>query len=74
MELHKASISVLEWKCSESVPWGWTLANILVLKKVREALGFQRCKQFSVGAAPIKLETMEYFMSLNIPIMPMYGM
>lgn len=59
---------------SESVPWGWTLANILVLKKVREALGFQRCKQFSVGAAPIKLETMEYFMSLNIPIMPMYGM
>ena len=58
---------------SESVPWGWTIANMLVLKKVREALGFQRCKRFSVGAAPSKMETMEYFMSLNIPIMPMYG-
>ena len=59
--------------CSESVPWGWSLANMLVFKKVREALGFQRCKQYSVGAAPIKMETMEYFMSLNIPIMSMYG-
>ena len=58
---------------SESMPWGWTAANMLVLKKVHEALGFQRCKQFSVGAAPIKMETMEYFMSLNIPIMPLYG-
>lgn len=58
---------------SESVPWGWSVANMLVLKKVHEALGFKRCKRFSVGAAPIKMETMEYFMSLNIPIMPMYG-
>lgn len=55
------------------MPWGWTIANMLVLKKVREALGFQRCKTFSVGAAPITMETMEYFMSLNIPIMPLYG-
>ena len=59
--------------CSESVPWGWTLANMLVFKRVREALGFQRCKGFGVGAAPIKIETLEYFMSLNIPIRPTYG-
>ena len=58
---------------SESLPWGWTLANMLVLKKVREALGFQQCKVFAVGAAPIKMETMEFFMSVNIPIMNVYG-
>jgi long-chain-fatty-acid--CoA ligase ACSBG len=59
---------------NESMPWGWSLANMLVFKKVREALGFQRCKGFGVGAAPIKMETLEYFMSLNIPIRPTYGM
>ena len=63
----------MEFCCSESVPWGWSLANMLVFKKVREALGFQRCKGFGVGAAPIKMETLEYFMSLNIPIRPTYG-
>ena len=59
--------------CSQSVPWGWTVANMVVLKKVRAALGFQQCKVFAVGAAPIKMETMEYFMSVNIPIMNVYG-
>lgn len=58
---------------SESLPWGWTVANMLVLKKVREALGFQQCKVFAVGAAPIKMDTMEFFMSVNIPIMNIYG-
>ena len=58
---------------SQSVPWGWTAANMLVLKRAREALGFQQCKVFAVGAAPIKMETMEYFMSVNIPIMNVYG-
>ena len=55
------------------MPWGWTIANKVVLKKVREGLGFQQCKVFAVGAAPIKMETMEYFMSVNIPIMNLYG-
>lgn len=58
---------------SQSVPWGWRAANLLVLKRAREALGFQQCKVFAVGAAPIKMETMEYFMSVNIPIMNVYG-
>ena len=44
-----------------------------MFKKVREALGFQKCKVFAVGAAPIKMETMEYFMSVNVPIMNVYG-
>jgi long-chain-fatty-acid--CoA ligase ACSBG len=59
---------------NQSVPWGWSAANMLILKRVREALGFQQCNVFAVGAAPIKMETMEYFMSVNIPLMNVYGM
>ena len=59
--------------CSEPVPWGWTAANLLLFKKVREGLGFQRCKIFAVGAAPTRMETYEYFMSVNITLMNFYG-
>lgn len=56
------------------VPWGFMLANNLVFKKVRGALGLDRCKNCYTGAAPITKETLEYFMSLNIPLMEVYGM
>ncbi|XP_022047181.1 long-chain-fatty-acid--CoA ligase ACSBG2-like [Acanthochromis polyacanthus] len=56
------------------VPWGFMLANNLVFKKVRAALGLDRCKICFTGAAPITKDTLEYFMSLNIPVMELYGM
>ncbi|XP_029916569.1 long-chain-fatty-acid--CoA ligase ACSBG2-like [Myripristis murdjan] len=56
------------------VPWGFMLANNLVFKKVRWALGLDRCKNCYTGAAPVTKETLEYFMSLNIPLMEVYGM
>ncbi|XP_008334164.1 long-chain-fatty-acid--CoA ligase ACSBG2-like [Cynoglossus semilaevis] len=56
------------------VPWGYMLANNLVFKKVRAALGLDRCKICFTGAAPISKDTLEYFMSLNIPLMELYGM
>ncbi|KAM9360185.1 long-chain-fatty-acid--CoA ligase ACSBG2-like [Symphorus nematophorus] len=56
------------------VPWGFMLANNLVFKRVRAALGLDRCKICITGAAPITKETLEYFMSLNIPVMENYGM
>ncbi|MGH0184835.1 UNVERIFIED_CONTAM: hypothetical protein FKN15_017449 [Acipenser sinensis] len=50
------------------------LANNLVFKKVRAALGLDRCTMCFTGAAPITKDTLEYFMSLNLPIYELYGM
>nr|XP_040051627.1 long-chain-fatty-acid--CoA ligase ACSBG2-like isoform X2 [Gasterosteus aculeatus aculeatus]XP_040051628.1 long-chain-fatty-acid--CoA ligase ACSBG2-like isoform X2 [Gasterosteus aculeatus aculeatus] len=56
------------------VPWGFMLANNLVFKKVRAALGLDRCKLCFTGAAPITKDTLEFFMSLNMPLLELYGM
>ena len=55
-------------------PFGYSVANAIVFKKLRERLGFDRCKIFFSGAAPLSRKVHEYFMSLNIPIMVTYGM
>ncbi|XP_056140333.1 long-chain-fatty-acid--CoA ligase ACSBG2-like [Lampris incognitus] len=56
------------------VPWGFMLCDNLVFKRVRFALGLDRCKACFTGAAPITKDTLEYFMSLNIPLFELYGM
>lgn len=48
-------------------PWGYGVANGLVLKKIKEALGFDECKGFFTAAAPISVDTLNYFASLDIP-------
>lgn len=47
---------------------------MLVFKKVKEALGLGKCTMAVVGAAPVHQETMEFFMSINIPLLELYGM
>lgn len=42
--------------------------------KVKALLGFDQCKSFFTGAAPIEAKTMNYFMSLDICILELYGM
>ena len=59
---------------SQSLPWGWAFAKQMVFKKVRVALGFQQCKIFAVGAAPMRKDVHDYFMSINIPLMEIFGM
>jgi long-chain-fatty-acid--CoA ligase ACSBG len=56
------------------LPWGYSLANSIFFKKVKEALGFDRVKSFYVGAAPISRETLDFFGRLNITIINAYGM
>lgn len=50
------------------------LASKLILSKVKEALGFNRCRTFFTGAAPLSADIKEYFLSLDIVIYEGYGM
>ena len=47
---------------------------MVFFKKVRQALGLDRCHFPMTGAAPISQDTLEYFMSINIPLHELYGM
>jgi long-subunit acyl-CoA synthetase (AMP-forming) len=55
-------------------PAFFNLAHKLVFSKVRERLGLDRCRLFISTAAPISQDTLEFFMSLDIPITEVYGM
>lgn len=57
----------------QSTPLGFTVANIF-LKKARVQLGLDRCKLICTAAAPISLDTLRYFQSINIPLLELYGM
>ncbi|XP_064390607.1 long-chain-fatty-acid--CoA ligase ACSBG2-like isoform X3 [Halichondria panicea] len=57
-----------------SKPFGWSLASMFFFKKVREALGLDRCHFPMTGAAPTNEDTLSYFMSVDIPLHELYGM
>ena len=56
------------------LPWGFCIANMLVFRTVRAALGLDRCRAFFSGAAPLQPATISYFESLWMPINELYGM
>jgi long-subunit acyl-CoA synthetase (AMP-forming) len=58
----------------KSPPFTYGIANRLVFQKVRQALGFDRLRFAVTGAAPISKDTLEFFLSLGIPIYELYGM
>ncbi|XP_030289549.1 long-chain-fatty-acid--CoA ligase ACSBG2 isoform X1 [Sparus aurata] len=55
-------------------PFSYQIAKKLVFKKVRKALGLDRCSKCYTGAAPITKDTLEFFLSLDIPLYELYGM
>jgi len=50
------------------------LADAMVFQKIKTVLGLNKCKFFFSAAAPISKEILEYFMSLDIRILEIYGM
>ncbi len=55
-------------------PMFYGLADKLVFSKVRDKLGLDRSRIQITSAAPISRDTLEFFLSLGIPIMEVYGM
>jgi long-subunit acyl-CoA synthetase (AMP-forming) len=58
----------------ESRPLLYGLANRLVFSKVRARLGLDRARICVTSAAPISKSTLEFFLSLGIRLMEIYGM
>jgi long-subunit acyl-CoA synthetase (AMP-forming) len=58
----------------QSTPFTYAIANALVFKKVRKQLGLDRARIAVTSAAPISRDTLEFFLSLGIPICEVYGM
>jgi long-subunit acyl-CoA synthetase (AMP-forming) len=55
-------------------PWSYGLADRIVFSKVRKRLGLDEARMLVVSAAPIAKETLDFFQSLALPIMEVYGM
>jgi long-chain-fatty-acid--CoA ligase ACSBG len=57
-----------------SKPWFYSVANHLLFTKVRNAMGFDRCRLCVTAAAPISVETLEFFFSIGLPLVEFFGM
>ena len=68
---HKSSVARQQKKPD---PLLYGLADRLVFSKVRKALGLDCCRMAATTAAPISLETLEFFASLGIPIYEVFGL
>ncbi|XP_074488986.1 long-chain-fatty-acid--CoA ligase ACSBG1 [Sebastes fasciatus] len=58
----------------EEKPFLLTLADSLVLQRLRADLGLSCCQKFFSGAAPIGSETVQFFLGMNIRLYEAYGM
>lgn len=54
--------------------WGYLIAKWLIFNKIKGTLGLDKCKMICSAAAPLEVEVKKYFMSLDMPIMDVYGM
>ncbi len=58
----------------ERRPLAYPIAERLVFSQVRERLGFDRCRVAITSTAPTPRATLDFFLSLGIPLLEVYGM
>jgi long-subunit acyl-CoA synthetase (AMP-forming) len=58
----------------EARPLTLPIAQKMVFDKVRQRLGLDRARMCVTSAAPISKDTLEFFLSLGIPLLEVYGM
>lgn len=58
---------------SGAVPCCFGFYNKLVLSKIKAALGLTHVRVCATGAAPISMDTLEFFASLGLPIYEVFG-
>ncbi len=54
--------------------WRYMLARLLVLRKIRHALGLDRVKFLTSGSAPLHLDTAMTLLAFGVPVMQGYGL
>jgi len=52
----------------------WEQADERVFSKVRQLLGLDQVEQFAVGAAPVPVDVLEFFLAMGIEICELWGM
>eukprot|EP01084_Bolivina_argentea_P090013 162264_1 len=55
-------------------PFGYSLAEKILINKVKSALGLDRVQVTFTGAAPTSVATMEFWGSLGVDVLEVYGM
>lgn len=55
-------------------PLLYPIANFLMFRKLKRALGLDQCEYFAFGAAPLKRSTYRFFKSLSILLINFYGL
>lgn len=56
-----------------SNPWGFSCANLMILREIKKSLGLDQAKGCFTAAAPISVETLWFFASLDIPVYEVFG-
>lgn len=72
-EKGRAKSEMAQYGQSGDLPGCFGCANALVLSKIKLALGLDQCYFAVCGAAPMTVETLNYFASLDIPIYEGFG-